>query len=233
MMNENTRGRTRQRQSAKFGVIGLGRFGEVLVKALLEQGVGVLAIDRDARVVQRLSSDIPSVILDATDEESLRKVDITDYDAVVVTIGTDFESNVLTVAALKALGVPHVISRVAEASQRETLLRVGADRVVLLEAEAGRRLAREIITPGNQEQMPLGNMHHITALEVHSSLVGHSLANLRSKGVLDEALETVVLAIQRGDESLVWPPADTVLVEGDWLVILQGKDANIDLDAIS
>lgn len=233
MMNENTRERTRQRQSAKFAVIGLGRFGEVLARALLEQGVGVLAIDRDVRVVQRLSSDIPSVILDATDEESLRKVDITDYDAVVVTIGTDFESNVLTVAALKALGVRHVISRVAESSQRETLLRVGADRVVLLEAEAGRRLAREIITPGNHEQMPLGNMHHITALEVPSSLIGRSLANLPSQGVLDEALETVVLAIQRGDESLLWPPADTVLVEGDWLVILQGKDANTDLDAIS
>ena len=51
-----------------------------------------------------------AVILDATDEDALRQVDITAFQTVVVAIAGNFEANALITSTLKKLGIPHVIS---------------------------------------------------------------------------------------------------------------------------
>jgi trk system potassium uptake protein TrkA len=114
--------------------------------ALAEQGYSVLGIDRDRDLVQRLADDLTqTVALDATDDDALRAVDITSFETVVVAIGTDFESNLMATTALKALGVRTVICKALTERQQTILLRVGADRVVLPEYEAGRRLADDLM----------------------------------------------------------------------------------------
>ena len=205
-----------------FAIIGLSRFGESLALALLEHGCDVLGIESNSLLVQRLSPKLPCVVLDATDEAALREVDISTFDAVVVAIGSDFESNLLTTVALKSLGVRHVVSLTTKEYQREILLRVGADQVVEPEAEAGRRLARELTTPDEREQMALGPSHYVATVAVPPSLAGQSLSELSRQ----EGLQVTVLAIQRGDVSLPSPAADTVVLGGDLLVILRRGNAN-------
>lgn len=58
-------------------MIGLGRLGTAVVRTLVERGHTVLGIDRDREAVQLLSDELTeALILDTTDEDALRNVDI-------------------------------------------------------------------------------------------------------------------------------------------------------------
>ena len=212
---------------AKIAVIGLDRFGASLALALVERGCQVLGIDKDARIVRRLTPEVPSVILDATDEEALRQVDITAFDVGVVT-GADFESSLMTTLALKNLGVRHVVCHVAANDQRKILLRLGADRVVEPDYEAARRLAAELTAAGAGERLSLGT-HTVATLQVPEAMARSSL----SQRNLGPRSEITVLVIQRDKESLLWPPADTVLLSGDVLVVLGTNEAIASLKNLS
>lgn len=212
----------RRRRQAEYAIIGLGRFGASLANALMESGNNVLGIDNDPQLVQRISDEIThAAILDATDEEALREIDITSFDTVIVAIGADFESNLLTTVALKSLGVRHVISKAVTRRQRDILLRVGADRVVQPEFDAGRRLAEELMAPTVLERVHLGPNFSVIELQTPGTLSQQTLAQLD----LRARLGVTVLVIKRDDQLIVSPPADTVLLDGDLLLVLGENDA--------
>jgi len=211
-----------KKRNTEFAIIGLGRFGSSLALELMENGNSVLGIDNNAQLVQRISDNIThAAILDATDEGALREIDITAFDTVIVAIGADFESNLLATVALKSLGVPYVISKAVTRRQREILLRVGADRVVQPEHDAGRRLAEELMAPTVLERVHLGPDYSVAEIEIPTSLSRQTLAQTD----LRRRMDVTVLVIKRADQLIVSPPADTVLLDGDLLVVLGANDA--------
>ncbi len=207
----------------EFAVIGLGRFGSSLALALVERGHQVLGIDRSRDLVQKLADQITQVVLlDSTDEDALRAVDILSFDTVVVAIGSDFESNVMTTVALKSLGVSNVVCKASTERQRSILLKVGADRVVLPEQEAGRRLAQVLTAPGVLDQLELEPGYSITELQVPKSMVGHTLV----ESDLRRRFGITVLVVKRNQSLVVSPPPDYTLADEDLLVVL-GANSNI------
>ncbi len=211
----------RQHRDHEFAVIGLGRFGSSLALTLVERGYNVLGIDRSRDIVQRLSDQITQVVaMDSTDEDALRAVDITSFDIVVVAIGTDFESNLMTTVALKRLGVHTIVCKASTERQRDILLKVGADQVVLPEQDAGRRLAQILTSPGVLDQLELEPGYGITELKVPKSLVGHTLA----QSDLRRRFGITVLVIKRGNALVIPPPPDYAFVEHDLLVVLGSND---------
>ena len=217
----------RRGAKAEFAVIGLGRFGSSVALTLRERGHTVLGIDRDPVIVQRIADELTqAATLDSTDEDALRQVDISSFDTVIVAIGTDFEANLLTTVALKAIGVPVVICKATSDRQRVILLRVGADRVILPEHEAGQRLAYELTREGMFSPLSLGPHHSISEVNAPTALLGMTIqeADVRQRyGV-------TVLAIEREHDTLISPPSDFRLAPGDRLVIL-GSNENIALIA--
>ncbi|MFW5941476.1 MAG: potassium channel family protein [Chloroflexota bacterium] len=211
----------RKKRPAEYAIIGLGRFGASLARALMENGNSVLGIDNDAQLVQRISAELThAAILDATDESALRDVDITSFETVIVAIGADFENNLLTTVALKNLGVSHVISKAVTNRQREILLRVGADRVVQPEHDAGLRLAEELMAPTVLERVHLGPDFSAVELRTPRSLADQTLAQLD----LRNRLGVTILVIKRDEQLLVSPPGDTVLMKDDLLLVLGAND---------
>ncbi|NJN65408.1 MAG: TrkA family potassium uptake protein [Chloroflexaceae bacterium] len=207
----------------EFAVIGLGRFGQSVALTLIERGYSVLGIDHDREIVQRLSEQITQVAaLDATDEEALRAVDIASFDTVVVAIGENFEGNLMTTVALKALDVRYVVCKTTTERQRRILLRVGADHVVLPEHDAGRRLAHMLTGPGVLDLLELEPGYSITELRIPRSMVGHTLieTNLRHR------FGVTVLVIKREQTLTVSPSANYMFASNDLLVVL-GKNADI------
>lgn len=123
-------------------VVGLGRFGAALSTGLYEAGWEVLAVDRSMERVEPVRDRVSYALeLDATDPAVLRSVDVEHCEAAVVAMGEDFESAVLAVAALKECGVPRVIARAGNARRARILRAVGADEVIEVETDVGRRLA--------------------------------------------------------------------------------------------
>jgi trk system potassium uptake protein len=208
----------------EYAVIGLGRFGSSLALTLVARGYTVVGIDRDRALVQQFADDLTqTVALDASDEDALRAVDIASFDTVVVAIGADFESNLMATVALKSLGVRRVVCKALSERQQTILLKVGADRVVLPEYEAGQRLAYSLTMPLLLDHLTLDANHTITEFRTPSSFVGRSLRQVDLRG----RFAITLLAIKRNEEFLISPSADVVMQADDLLVVI-GSNANLD-----
>ena len=200
----------------EYAVIGLGRFGSGLAHHLAARGASVLGIDRDAELVQRYADEITeTAVLDSTDENAMREVDLFSYHTVVVAIGSNFEASLITTSILKQAGVPNVIVKALTVRQKDILLRMGADRVVLPEHDAGQWLAHQLLHPGVIDYFDIGPHFTISEMLLPDAWSGRTLreVDLRAK------CGATILVVRRGSEVHAVPPPGFVLERGDAVVI--------------
>lgn len=203
--------------SQEFVVVGLGRFGTSLARTLVKYGYTVLAIDRDPGRVQLLSSTLPYVVqLDSTNVDALRQAGVDGFDTAVVCIGEDFESNLLTTVLMRRLGVKRVLAKARTMTQKEILLQVGADEVVLPEHEAGVRLGRRLASGHFVDYLEVADEVGIVELVAPRSLWGMTLAQADIRGRFGLS----VIAVQRDEGITVSPSADFTIEQNDVLVVL-------------
>ncbi len=87
-----------------FAVIGLGRFGGSICRTLAEEGMEVLAIDKNEESVNEYAMIAShAVVGDTTDEAVLKSLGIRNFDHVIVAIGDDIQSSILTTLILKRI----------------------------------------------------------------------------------------------------------------------------------
>lgn len=210
--------------SNEYAVIGLGRFGSSVALTLIARGCSVLGIDRDPGIVQRLSNELTqTAALDTTDEEALRAIDIGSFRTVIVAIGTNFEANLLTLAALKQINsICTVICKATTVRQRDILLKVGADQVVLPEYDAGQRLAENLTTGGKFAALEFGERHSIARIAAPLWMAGLTMADVD----LGRKFGVRVLSARRGDKIESPPPPGHILARDDDLLVL-GKTEDI------
>lgn len=131
--------------SARYLIIGLGRFGAALAESLGEQGAEVIAVDNNMAMVEAVKRKVAYAIeLDATDPAALQSVDPLRCKAAIVAIGENFEATVLTLAALREVGVREIIARARTAREARILQAVGATEIIELETEMGRMFGRRL-----------------------------------------------------------------------------------------
>ena len=206
-----------RRNKEEFVVIGLGRFGTAVATTLVHYGYNVLAVDTDEDRVQQLSTVLPHVVqLDSTNIDALRQAGVDAFETGLVCIGTDFESNLLTVVLLQRLGVNRVIAKARTKTQKDILLRVGADEVILPEHEAGVRLARKLASRHFVDYLEVSNDVGVVELIAPPSFRDRSLAECE----LRQRYGLTVIAIRRGDELIISPTASFDIKEDDILVVL-------------
>ncbi len=207
-------------------VVGLGRFGAALARTLFANGHDVLALDKDERAVQELSGQVThSVQVDVTDEQALKELGVSNFDVAIVGIGTDIQSSVLCTVLLKNLGLPYVIARAASKLHATTLSKVGADKVVFPEQEAGERLAHSLASPNVLDFMAVASDYSISTVVTPKTLVGQTLVDLRLGARHKFAI--TVLAIRRGRDLILMPDRSERIREGDVLVVA-GKDDQVE-----
>lgn len=201
----------------EFAVIGLGQFGSSLARRLEDLGHTVLGIDIEPGKVKEIADEITeAVILDATDEDALRQVDIAAFRTVIVAIAENFEANALITSTLKKMGIPTVISESNSHRHREILLRIGADRVILPHADGGYLLADELSIPGMLERLHLSQDYSLIEIKTPRRLSG--------KGIeVCDPYEVVVVLILRGDELIINPDQSTRFLPDDILVLAGEK----------
>jgi trk system potassium uptake protein len=210
----------------EFAVIGLGRFGSSLAQTLVRSGHTVLGIDRDSTLVQLWADEITQTLaLDSSDEGTLREIGIDAYDTVVVAVGTNFESNIMTTVALKSIGVRNVICKAATSRQQEILLKVGADRVILPEHEAGARLAQELSVPGILGDIRLSAKMRLSELRPSPRMIGKRLESTD----LGRHPDAVLLAVLRDESVHTAPGRDFVFARDDLLLVLGDDELIMDL----
>jgi trk system potassium uptake protein len=211
--------------SRQFVVVGLGRLGISMVATLDSLQHEVLGIDKREDVVQAVADDLPNVNLvaaDATDEGAMRGLVADNFDAAAVMIGEDHvEAGILATATLKEIGVPKIVARAAGGIHARVLQRVGADRVIQPELEIGEQLARTMASPGLLDYVDFGEDEALIEAQVPPEWLGKSLAEL----ALSHEVGLTVVALKPKGGPGILPHGDTVLHEGDVLVVGGSKEA--------
>ena len=205
----------------QFLVIGAGRFGAAVATTLYRLGHEVVAVDRSEDAVEAIMNQVThAAIVDASDEEALRKLGVANFDAVIVAIGTNLEANILATVAAKAAGAKHLVSKVATAVAARVLERVGADVVIRPEHDMGVRVARQLATPSIIDAFALGPEHGVVEVEVRSKLTG-TLEQLRLRNRFD----VHVIAVDRAGQVEISPSASSELKSGDKIVLIGSNQA--------
>ncbi|MFK2824848.1 TrkA family potassium uptake protein [Bacillus sp. B190/17] len=207
----------------EFVVIGLGRFGGSICRALSEQGVEVMAIDVDEdRVNEFAAIASHAVVADTTDESVLKSLGIRNFDHVIVAIGDDIQSSILTTLMLKEIGVKQVTAKAQNDYHEKVLRKIGADHVVHPERDMGRRIAHNMLSNNVLDYLELSDEHSIMEIVANSVLAGHTLMDLdiRARYGIN------IVAIKRGKEIIVSPQADEKILKEDILIVI-GADSDI------
>lgn len=204
----------------QYVVFGLGRFGMSVAKALYESGADVLAVDKNIELVNEMDAFCTqSVCADATDERVLQKLGINNFDVAVVCIGTQAESSIFITLMCKQLGVKYVVCKAQDKMHKTVLEKLGADRVIIPEEEMGGRLAASLLKPNIIEIMALENFR-IVEIITPEAWQNKSILSLD----LRNTERITVILVKRGDEIIVTPNANCVLLPDDILVIAGSAD---------
>ena len=180
-----------------YAVFGLGRYGRAVAEELVKNGAEVIAIDRNEELVNDAAQIIPVCkCADVTDPEVIDKLDIADVDVVIIAMANSLEATVMAITLCKEAGVKTVIAKCVEEMHGKIFYRVGADRVVFPEKEAGTRLGKNLLSSGFVDIVELSKDVSMVELDMKAQWIGKSLIelNLRKKYSIN------VVAILKGDD---------------------------------
>lgn len=206
----------------QFAVIGLGRFGGSLIKELVAMGHEVLAIDNDEEKIEDfIDIATHAVQADSTDENVLRKLGLTNFDVVVVSIGQNIQVNILTAITLKEMGVKKVIAKAQTALHGKVLEKIGTDVVIYPERDMAIKLAHSFVH-NIMNQIDLSSEYSIVEILAPKEFVGKSLAQME----LRTKMNVAVIAIKHDDEIAV-PPDPEQIIQARDILVLAGENKNI------
>ena len=179
-----------------YAVFGLGRYGSAVALELVNNGMEVIAVDADERIVNAAADKLPICkCADVTDPEVIRQLGISNVDVVIIAMASNLEASVMAVTICKEIGVETVIAKSANAMHQKILQRVGADQVVFPENESGIRLARNLLSSGFVDMVSLAKNVSMIELNIKPEWLGRNLIelNLRKKYSVN------VVAVRSGD----------------------------------
>ncbi len=224
-----------KKDSKVFAVFGLGVFGQTLAQVLSERGGQVIAVSNDPDAVDGIKNQVEAALLiDSTDEKAMDKAPLDDVDTAVVTI-EGIEPSIITTALLKKRGIPYIICRAMTKIHGQILRQIGANEIVNLQEDEGKRIGARLITPEVLETIPLSSDTSIGEFYLPELFYDNPLSAL----ALEEKFGLRVVGIKRisveldsegnpvRNEKFFYPKDSDLLREND-LLVLVGKNFSLD-----
>jgi len=203
----------------KFAVIGLGSFGSNVAKTLYGKRHEVLAVDADKERIEELKTLVTHAVqMDAAVKENLRALDIQEMDVVVVSLGPEMESSILTVLYLHELGARRIVAKALTEDHGKILDAVGATEVIYPEKDMAIKTALRLSNPNVLEYLPLVAGVDIQEIAPPDKFIGKSLKelDLRNKyGVQVIAIKEII-----PEKTTIIPKADFVIKDSDILILI-------------
>ena len=215
-------------------VCGAGRVGRSVVRELRRSGVPLLLIDSNPERAQwSIQEGIPTLVADATQDETLRRAHVELAKGLVAAISSDAENVYVTLSA-RVLNPDLIISaRATHEQAEEKLRRAGATTVFTPYTFIGHRLAQSMLRP-----------HVLSFLDMASAFVGGSDLDIETEQVLvgaDSPLCTrtleearirqtygvIVMAIKKASGTMVFSPSGDMRMESGDVVIAMGERSQL------
>ena len=200
-----------------YAVFGLGRYGRAVAEELVRNGAEVIAVDNNEEVVNDAAQTIPVCkCADVTDPEVIDKLDIAEIDVVVIAMANSLEATVMAITLCKEVGVKTVIAKCVEEMHGKIFYRVGADRVIFPEKEAGTRLGKNLLSSGFVDIVELSKDVSMVELEMKPQWAGKNLIELH----LRKKYSINVVAVLKGDEVITSIDPEMPLTENMKLIVI-------------
>ena len=205
-----------------FCVIGLGRFGSSVVKSLFKKCHEVVAIDTDAKKIDDYKDIATHVMIaDATDERVLKNVEIDKFNGVVVAIGRNVQASILTTMIVIEAGAKNVVAKATTDVQIKVLSKIGADKIIQPEKDAGDRVADNLVHPDISEYLDLSDDYSFAKIAVR---------NIRFDGLnlfqanLTQEYHVNVAFVKKADGTATIGKHNTKIGLGDVLYVVGTKE---------
>ncbi|EKN67765.1 K+ transport system, NAD-binding component [Schinkia azotoformans MEV2011] len=204
----------------QYAVIGLGRFGTSVARRLREAGHEVLGIDVSEERVEDAEKYVThAVVADTTEEKALTSIGIRNFDVVIVAIGNDIQSSILTCMLLKDLNVDKIIAKAQGKRHGHVLDKIGVDWLVFPERDMGERVANQLLSPNMLNYIELSKEYNIEEIMIPSKMAEKSLRQLEIRAKYNVS----VIAIISDGDIIVSPSPDHIIHERDLLVVIGNR----------
>ena len=205
-----------------FGVFGLGRFGTSIVDELSKSGADVIAVDIDPAAVQQVSEVATvAVVADVCDQKAMRELGLSNIDTVMISMAEHLEASIMAIVQAKEAGVPVVWVKAQDDTQKMVFEKLGADRVLIPEREAGISVAKNMVSADLLDLIELTEHIRLVELAVREEWVGYSLKELD----LRRKYRINVIAIKNGKSINMDLGADDKLESGTTLYVVGDRKA--------
>ena len=203
---------------SQFAVLGLGQFGYSIAKELAAHGRNVFCCDKNERPVREAAAHIRHVVqADASGEEFLDKIGISNFDVVIIAFSGNFEDAILTTMKVKEKGVPFIIAKATDERHKRVLESVGADYVLLPNIVMGERLAHSLIHNDPLMKINESDKFEIMEISPKEKWLNKKLEELQ----LTRKENISILGILRDDRLVERITKDVVLLEDDILIVMK------------
>jgi trk system potassium uptake protein TrkA len=207
-------------------IVGGGKVGTYLARALLAQEHEVVVVEKDPRRAQMMSNVLESEIAmvgDGCDPLVLDQAGVRRSDIVVADTGDD-EDNLVVCLIAKKNSNARVISRVNNPKNKQIFESIDRERPITLISST------EVILDAINDQVNARDYAIITKLkdgdlELLKLVVGDA-AHSNGKKITEIGLprSSIVVAVDRPGEELVIPNGDTQIKAGDQVIVMIRKD---------
>lgn len=211
-------------------ICGYGRTGSRVAAELLSANQPFVVIEESEEVAKRLDEqNIPYILGDASEEETLESANICEADSLVAALNSDPENLFLTLTANGMCKDLRIIARVHDADSTRKFQKAGAARVVSPITSGANQIAQLITRPSVVDLVELVTQNKSIAMQVfeypvdeESDMLGKTLSEARVR----QTLGGMVIAIKHADGQTFFDPGpDTRLQLGDTLVIIRQPES--------
>lgn len=202
-------------------IIGGGKIGYNLYKTLREREFEVTLIERDKDTCLKIAEDFDTDIIcgDGTNLEVLKDAGIEDAEIIAAVTGTDEENLVICQIAKLSFHTKKTIARVNNPKNMVMFKNLGIDNTVC---------STQVIANLIENSLDKEDYQIINTFERGSMILAELYINQKNpwcnKPIRELSLpnECVLVSILRGD-SVIYPRGDSVILDGDKVVIITNK----------
>jgi len=199
-----------------------------------ERGLAVFGPSRDAARMEGSKHFAKQVMLEAGVPTGRAEV-FTDFDAAVVSIGQEMAASILISLYLKEIGVKRIVVRAISDDHEKILKMIGVSDIIFPEKDMATRVGMMLSMKNTLDFLPLAKGYAIMEVNPPKSFIGKSLKDLAVStrfgcyiiGLRLMSKATNIIGTNNVIDTIMAPPADTVIPEGYVLIVL-GKVTDID-----
>ena len=209
-------------------VIGGGRVGYYLSRALLEEGHEVLIIEKNAAFCEIINEEMGSICLqgDGCEAATLDDVGTSRADMFVAVTGDDEDNLVACQLAKYKFNVPRTIARIRNPQNKAIFKKLGIDVTVSTTDIILEAIEQEVPThPLTHLLVPSDSGPEIVDIRISAGMptLGKSIRNLSLPK------ESTLALFIRKDGKPRMPTSDTIIQEGDHIIALTPLESEDEL----